>query len=226
MLGQPLVGACLAGALLNPGPQWELWVLRIPLGVGALLQLLLTEPSLPAAQRPRDAATAGVVGASTAILALERLHPSVPVSTGGLLWVVLGTVAGLVSATIGGWMELGLRSRNLEGARRMESLAQEGRIGRMESTFWGGIARIMLRGASWSVAASVGGLAAASLVLPRAAHYLTGPRTGLLFAVLLGVALAAGYRTHVRASRRGLWWAGLGALTCFILLLRLGGSVP
>ena len=27
MLSQPLVGACLAGALVNPGPEWELWAL-------------------------------------------------------------------------------------------------------------------------------------------------------------------------------------------------------
>ena len=96
MLSQPLIGACLAGALLNPGQQWELWALRIPLGVGVLLQLLLTNPALPAAQRPRDAATAGVVGASVALLSLERLHPSLPVSTGGILWVVIGTVAGFL----------------------------------------------------------------------------------------------------------------------------------
>jgi hypothetical protein len=153
MLGQPLVGACLAGALLNPGQQWELWALRIPLGVGVLLQLLLTDPSLPAAQRPRDFATAGVIGSSVAILSFERLHPLISVTTGGILWVLVGTVAGLVASLVGGWMELSLRSRNRISTIRADELALQGNLSGFESLYWRGVLRGFLRGATWSAAA-------------------------------------------------------------------------
>ncbi len=226
MLGQPLVGACLAGALLNPGPAWELWALRIPLGVGVLLQLLLTDPSLPAAQRPRDAATAGVVGASVAILGLERLHPYLPLTTGGILWVLVGTIAGLLSAVAEGWMEAPLRVRNQLFARRAEELALQGRIGAFEALYWRGVGLLFLRGATWSAAATVAGMSAAALVLPHIARLVTGTRAGLIFAVLLGAAYGAGFHTHVRTPRQGFRWAALGALVAFFVLFRMHGGGP
>ncbi len=226
MLGQPLVGACLAGALLNPGSQWELWALRIPLGVGVLLQLLLTDPSLPAAQRPRDAATAGVIGASVAILCLERLHPYLPVTTGGILWVLIGTVAGLLAAIAGGWMEAPIRLRNEISARRGEELLLEGKADAFEALYWRGVGRLFLRGATWSAAATVAGVAAAAVLLPGLARIVTGPRSGLIFAVLLGVAYGAGFMTHVRSSRNGLRWAAVGALAALVVLLRMHGGRP
>jgi len=226
MLGQPLVGACLAGALLNPGPQWELWALRIPLGVGVLLQLLLTDPSLPAAQKPRDVATAGVIGASVALVCMERLTPVVSVSTGGMLWVLVGTIAGLIASVVGGWMEAPLRARNQASAARADELAREGRLRAFEALYWGGVFRVFLRGATWSAAGTVAGIAAASLLLPKLAGTITGPRTGLCFAVLLGVAYASGFQTHVRTPRHGLRWAALGALAVILALLRAGGSAP
>ena len=226
MLGQPLVGACLAGAFLNPGPQWELWALRIPLGVGILLQLLLTDPSLPAAQRPRDVATAGVIGSSVALLGLERLNPLIPLTTGGILWVLVGTVAGLLASVAGGWMELPLRSRNQISARRAEELAIQGNLRGFESLYWRGVIRVFLRGATWSGAATVAGVAATAAFLPRIAQLVTGPRAGLIFAVLLGVAFGAGFHTHVRAPRHGLRWAAIGAFAAIFLLLRLRVTAP
>jgi hypothetical protein len=225
MLGQPLVGACLAGSLLIPEHQWELWALRIPLGVGVLLQLLLTDPALPAAQRPRDVATAGVVGASVALLGFERLNPLIPLTTGGILWVLVGTIAGLLSSVVGGWMEQMLRSGNQEDARRAESLLVEGRLKAFEALFWGGVFRTFVRGATWSAAASVAGLAATALLLPRLAHLVTGPRAGLIFAALLGSAFGAGYVAHVRVSKQGLRWAALGALVVLVLF-RARGMKP
>ena len=226
MLGQPLVGACLAGALLNPGPQWELWALRIPLGVGVLLQLLLTDPSLPAAQRPRDVATAGVIGASAALVCMERLTPVVSVSTGGMLWVLVGTIVGLIASVVGGWMETPLRARNQVAAARADELAREGRLRAFEALYWGGVFRIFVRGATWSAAGTVAGIAAASLVLPKVASIITGPRTGLVFAVLLGTAFASGFHTHVRAPRQGPRWAAMGALAVILVLLHMGGTEP
>ena len=226
MLGQPLVGACLAGALLNPGPQWELWALRIPLGVGVLLQLLLTDPSLPAAQRPRDVATAGVIGTSVALVCMERLTPFVSVSTGGMLWVLVGTIAGLIASVAGGWMEAPLRARNRVAAARADELAREGRLRAFEALYWGGVLRVFLRGATWSAAGTVAGIAAASLILPKLAGTITGPRTGLVFAVLLGAAFASGFHTHVRAPRHGRRWAAMGALVVILVLLRAGDAAP
>ncbi len=224
MLGQPLVGACLAGSLLNPGPEWDLWALRIPLGVGILLQLLLTDPSLPAAQKPRDTATAGVIGASVSLLALERLHPFLPLPTGGIVWVLIGTIAGLLASVAGGWMEIPLRARNQIAARRAEELASEGKIAAFEATYWRGVARIFLRGATWSAAATVAGVAAAALLLPHLARILTGPRSGLVFAVILGVAYGSGFHTHVRTPRGGLKWAVLGVLALLLVVLRVRGG--
>jgi hypothetical protein len=226
MLGQPLVGACLAGALLYPGTEWELWAFRIPLGVGVLLQLLLTDPSLPAAQRPRDAATAGVIGAAVAILCLERLHPHFSLMTGGIVWVLVGTLAGLLASVAGGWLEAGMRSGSQEAARRGEALALEGKIAAFEALYWRGVGRLFLRGASWSVAATVAGVAVAALLLPSAARFLTGPRSGLLFAAVLGVALGCGYHTHVRTPKHGFRWAVLGALLAAVTLLRSRGGAP
>jgi mannose/fructose/N-acetylgalactosamine-specific phosphotransferase system component IIC len=226
MLGQPLVGACLAGALLNPGPQWELWALRIPLGVGVLLQLLLTDPSLPAAQRPRDTATAGVIGASVALLGVERFPPLLPLSTGGILWVLIGTTAGLLASVAGGRMEAPLRARNQASARRADELAQQGNLRGFESLYWRGVTRVFLRGAAWSAAATVAGVAATAVTLPRLARFVTGPRAGLIFAVLLGAALGAGFHTHVRTPRHGLRWAAIGALATIFVLLRLRGAEP
>jgi hypothetical protein len=226
MLGQPLVGACLAGALLNPGPQWELWALRIPLGVGVLLQLLLTDPSLPAAQRPRDVATSGVIGASVAILCLERLHPLLFFTTGGILWVLVGTVAGLLASLVGGWMELSLRSRNRISLIRADELAVQGNLSGFESLYWRGVLRGFLRGATWSAAATVAGVAAAAVILPRLARFVTGPRAGLIFAVILGVAFGAGFQTHVRVPRHGLRWAAVGAIATIVVLLRFHAVAP
>jgi hypothetical protein len=127
MLSQPLVGACLAGALINPGPEWELWALRIPLAVGAILQLLLTDPALPAAQAPRDTATASVVGSAVALLALPRLHPALAVSAGGILWVVIGVAAGLLSAVLGGWFAR-LHRPGAATVARAEALAPAGDV--------------------------------------------------------------------------------------------------
>ncbi|MBI4365063.1 MAG: hypothetical protein HY568_06510 [Candidatus Latescibacteria bacterium] len=226
MLSQPLVGACLAGALLNPGPQWELWALRIPIGVGVLLQLLLTDPALPAAQRPRDAATAGVIGVSVALLGLERLHPSLPVSTGGILWVVIGTITGLLVAIAGGWMDRSARAATASRLARADDLAREGRVASFEALFWGGVFRIFLRGAIWSAGATAVGVALSVAFLPHMALLVTGPRTGLLFAVIMGLALGAGWHTHVRARSSGVRWAAIGALTTLILLLRFRGGEP
>jgi len=225
MLGQPLVGACLAGALLNPGPEWELWALRIPLGVGVLLQLLLTDPSLPAAQKPRDVATAGVIGASVAILSLERLHPYLSLTTGGIVWVLVGTIAGLLASVAGGWMEATMRFSHQIAARRAEELVLEGKVSAFERLYWRGVARLFLRGATWSAAATVAGVAAAAMLLPHMAR-LTGPRAGLVFAAILGVALGAGYHTHVRTPKHGLRWAVLGALAALVVLLRVKAKGP
>ena len=226
MLGQPLVGACLAGAFIQPGTQWELWALRIPLGVGVLLQLILTEPSLPAAQRSRDGATAGVIGASVALYAMEQLHPLVPISTGGILWVVVGVATGLLAAVGGGWIEAAARRWNGPRAERADELAREGRIGAFEALYWGAVVRIFLRGAAWTAIATFVGVTLAATLLPRIAGSITGPRIGLAFAVLLGMGFGAGYHAHVRGRSRGLRWATLGALTAIVLLFRIGGGAP
>jgi hypothetical protein len=226
MLSQPIVGACLAGALVNPGPEWELWALRIPIGVGALLQLLLTDASLPAAQRQHDTATAGVVGSTVAILGMSRLSASLPAGSGGALWVVVGVVAGLLSAVAGGWVMGYHRARSREDTRKAERVAAEGKAGAFERLYVGSLVRIFVLGFLWSWGASVLGLAACLALLPRLAGFLTARNVGFLLAGLLGCGLAAAYHAHVRGRRGAPALAALGATVALVLLAVLRKGTP
>lgn len=218
MLSQPLVGACLAGALVNPGTEWELWALRIPIAVGAILQLLLTDPALPAAQPPRDTATAGVVGSAVALLGLPRLHPALAVSAGGILWVVIGVAAGLLSAVLGGWFGR-LHRPGSSAVARADELAEAGGVSAFDRFYWGGVARSFLLGAAWAWGGTILLLWAALTYLPRFSGELTARRAGIVFATMLGAAAAAGLHAHVRGRAHGWRWAALGALA-FAFLLR------
>ena len=225
MFSQPIVGACLAGAFVNTGP-WEDWAFRIPIGVGALLQLLLTDASLPAAQRQHDTATAGVVGSTVAILGMARLSESFPVATEGAFWVVVGVVAGLLAAVGGGWVMGYHRARNLEDTRRAETLAAEGKAGAFERLYYGSLLRVFALGFLWSWGASVLGLAACLALLPRVAGFLTAQHVGFLLAGLLGCGLAAAYHAHVRGRRGAPAWAALGAAVALVLLAVLRKGTP
>jgi len=224
MLSQPLVGACLAGALIDPGPEWELWVLRIPIAVGALLQLLLTDTALPAAQRSHDTATAGIVGTSVAILGVTRLHGILPASVGGLLWVIVGTATGLVSAVLGGWFARLHRRSDREIVRRAESLAAAGSFRAFERFYWGGLARTFLTGAVWTWGATILLAGGILWLLPRIADAITARRIGVVFATLLGAAIVVAFHAHARGRRHGLRWAALGALVATALLRGLHGG--
>lgn len=226
MLSQPLVGACLTGAILNPGPALEIWALRIPLGVGILLQLLLTDAALPAAQRRYETGTAGVVGAAVAILSMERLHPIAVLPTGGLLWVVVGTLAGLLAALAGGFIPARIGAQNRTDLPRADALAAAGELGGFEALYWWSVARVMLTGAVWSVAATLVGVGVTLLLVPRLAPRLDGWVFGCAFAGLLGAALAAAYHAHVRGRPRGARWAAWGALSAVVLHYWLRGGGP
>lgn len=225
MLSQPLVAACLAGALVNPGPEWELWALRVPIMVGAILQLLLTDPALPAAHRPRDTATAGVVGSAVALLGLPRLHPSLAVSAGGILWVVLGVAAGLLSAVLGGWFAR-LNRVGSAAVARADELAQSGQADRFERLYWGGLVRLFLVGAAWAWGGTILFLWVALTWLPKIASALTARRAGVLFATLLGAAVITAWNAHVRGRSRATRWAVLGALVTVFVLRGLGSLSP
>ncbi len=218
MLSQPLVGACLAGALIHPGPEWELWALRVPIAVGAVLQLLLTNASLPAAQRPHDTAAAGVIGSSVALLGLARLHPILPVSAAGLLWVVVGVAAGLLAAIAGGWFARFSRGAVASAAARADAFAEQGAVGSFERLYWGGMLRLFLGGALWAWGGTLLFLWLALWLLPYLALAFTAKRAGIVFAVLAGTALAAAYHAHVRGRARGLRWATIGAVVTILLL--------
>jgi hypothetical protein len=226
MLSQPLVSACLAGALLNPGPAFELWALRIPLGVGVLLQLLLTDAALPAAQRPYESGTAGAIGVGVAMLAMERLHGEIAIPTGGLLWVVLGTVAGLLAALVGGAVTGRVRGHNRADLARVDAIAREGRLGSLETLYWWGVARVMLHGAAWTLGATAILTGAALVLLPPAAGWLGGDAIGFAFAGLLGAGLVAAFLAHVRGRPSGLRWAAVGAAAVLILRAWTRGGAP
>lgn len=217
MLSQPLVGACIAGAFVNPGSEWEIWALRIPIAVGAILQLLLTDPALPAAQPARDTATAGVVGSAVALLGLPRLHPVLAISGGGILWVVIGVSAGLVSAILGSWFAR-LHRPGASTVARADALAESGAILSFERFYWGGVVRTFLVGAAWAWGGTILLLWFALTYLPRISAALTARRAGVVFATLLGAAAAAGFHTHVRGRPHGWRWAALGALVLVFVI--------
>jgi hypothetical protein len=226
MLSQPLVGACLAGLVVHAGPDWEFWALRIPIAVGALLQLLLTNGALPAAQRRHDTATAGAIGSTVAVLSMEHLHSTMPSSSGGLLWVLLGVATGLVAAVIGGWV-MGLhRAAAVADARRAAAIAATGDGGAYERYYFGVFLRVFLLGALWTWCGALVLLGVSMAVLPRLVNLITTRRIGLLFAVLLGAALAAAYETHVKGVKRGFAWtlAGAAAAVALLLTVAAGGA--
>lgn len=221
LLSQPLVGACLAGALIRPGPDLEIWALRIPIAVGAMLQLLLTNASLPAAQRPHDTATAGVIGSSVAILGMSHLHATIPSSVGGLLWVVVGVTAGLVAAVAGGGVQKLHRLASAADSRRAAQLAAGGDAAGFERLYLVALVRLFGLGALWTWCGTLVLLAGTLAFLPRLADFLTARRVGFFFAVLLGVAVAAAAETHLRGVRRGGRWALAGAAAAVALLAAL-----
>ncbi len=226
MLSQPLVGACLAGILLSPGPEWELWALRVPIGVGALLQLLLTDASLPAAQRPHDTATAGVVGTTVAVLGMARLHEAATVALGGVLWVLIGVAVGLVSALAGGWVTRFHRGRSRTDLARGEHLAAAGEARAFERLYWGGILRAFAVGAVWAWAATLIGLAALLAILPRLGGVLTARRIGFVFAALISAGLAAAYHAHVAGRKQAFRWVALGATAALVLSVVFRRGAP
>jgi hypothetical protein len=222
MLSQPLVGACLAGALVHPGAEWELWALRLPIAVGALLQLLLTNPALPASQRPFDTATAGPIGGAIAVLGMAHLHTNVPASAGGLLWVLLGVGSGLLASVVGGWIQrLNGQASRLD-AKRSEAFALAGNIGAFERVHIGALARLFTVGALWTWCGTLAFLTASLALLPMVTDLVTARRVGFVFAVLLGASLAAAYETHARGVRRGWRWSAAGAAATAALLISLG----
>jgi mannose/fructose/N-acetylgalactosamine-specific phosphotransferase system component IIC len=217
MLSQPIVGACLAGILLSPGPEWELWALRVPIGVGAILQLLLTDASLSAAQRQHDTATAGVVGTTVAILGMARLHEAPTVALGGALWVLIGVAVGLVSAVGGGWVARFHRAWSLSDLVRAEYLVTAGEARAFEFLYWGGILRLFVAGALWAWAATLLGLAALLAILPRLSEVLTARRIGFVFAALVGAGLASACHAHVAGRKQVFRWVALGATAAVVL---------
>jgi mannose/fructose/N-acetylgalactosamine-specific phosphotransferase system component IIC len=224
MLSQPLVGACLAGALIHPGAEWELWALRVPIAVGAILQLLLTDASLPAAQRTHDTATAGVVGSAVAVLGLSRLHAALPASAGGLLWVVVGVAAGLLAAVLGGWFARFHRRASASAVRRADALADQGAARSFERLYWGGVLRAFLTGAVWTWGGTVLFLGVAFWLLPHLSLALTARRAGVVFATLLGAGIAAAYHAQVRKRRHGIRWAVLGLVLTLLCLKALSAG--
>lgn len=217
MLSQPLVGACFAGALLAPGSEMELWALRVPVGVGALLQLLLTDASLPAAQRQHETGTAGVVGTAVALLGMKHLDGATFDAESGILWVLIGVVAGLVAALTGGWVTRFHRARSSADLVRAERLAAAGAVGGFELLYWGGIFRAFVLGAVWVWGASLLGLAALLALLPRLSVALTGRRAAFVLAALVGAGLASAYHAHVHGRKDALRWVALGAAVAFVL---------
>lgn len=224
MLSQPLVGACLAGAAVHPGPDWELWALRIPIAVGVVLQLLLTNAALPAAQKPHDTATAGPIGSTVAILGMQHLHAAMPATASGLLWVLVGVLAGLAAAVLGGWVNGLHRAAAVVDTRRAVAVAKTGGVASYEGLYLGALLRVFLLGALWTWCGALLLFAVTLAILPRIAWLLTTPRIGFVFAVMLGAALAAAYETHVKGVKRGFLWSAAGAAAAVALLLTLASE--
>ena len=224
MLSQPLVGACLAGVLVHAGPDFEIWALRIPIAVGAVLQLLLTNAALPAAQKRHDTATAGPIGTTVAVLAMEHLHSVMPSSGGGLLWVLIGVLAGLVAAWLGGAV-IGLhRWAAAADTRRAVVLASTGHVAAYEAHYLWSLLRVFFLGGVWTWLCAFVFFLLALVVLPPLAGSITTPRIGFVFAVMLGAALAASYETHVKGVKRGLLWSAAGAAAAVALILTLAAE--
>lgn len=217
MLSQPLVGACLAGILLAPGSDLELWALRVPIGIGAVLQLLLTDASHPAAQRPHDTGTAAVVGTAVSVLGMGRIDRDLLGSTSGLLWVIVGVAAGLLAAVAGGWVARIHRAQSRADVARADRLAEAGAASAFERLYWGGLFRAFTLGALWSWGATILGLALLLLVMPRLILAASAERVGFVFAALVGAGIATAYHAHVKGRKGALRWVALGVVIALVL---------
>jgi hypothetical protein len=156
-----------------------------------------------------------------ALLGLARLHPVLPVSAAGLLWVVVGVASGLLAAVAGGWFAQLSRGAIASAAPRADACADRGAIGSFERLYWSGLLRHFVGGAVWAYGGTLFLLGLALWLLPYLSQAFTARRAGIVFAVLLGAALAAGFHAHVRGRARGLRWAALGAIVTFLLLRAL-----
>ena len=106
------------------------------------------------------------------------------------------------------------------------ALAAAGDVAAFDRFYWAGLGRTFLVGAAWSWGGTILLLWAALSYLPRFAGALTARRAGIVFAVLLGAAAAAGFGAHVRGRRHGWRWAALGALVVAFLLQGLKAATP
>jgi len=115
LLSQPLVTASVLGAL------WGDWPTAI--GVGVVLQILAASTLPIGARTPEDYATGGVVGVTLALM-LARAEPFEMARQTGML---LGCLAGFVSATLGVPLLKWQRRRNEGLSRWCEAEVAAGR---------------------------------------------------------------------------------------------------
>jgi mannose/fructose/N-acetylgalactosamine-specific phosphotransferase system component IIC len=128
MLSQPLVTAALLGVL------WGDW--RTALEVGVVLQLLAASTMPVGSRTPEDYATGGVVGAALA-MALAAQQPFAMARESSAL---LGTLAGMVTATAGVPLIRWQRRRNEGLSRWCEAELRRGRGGALATAQGAGVA--------------------------------------------------------------------------------------
>ena len=128
LLSQPLVTATVLGAL------WGDWVTAFE--VGLVLQILAASTLPLGARTPEDYATGGVIGASLALAAAQR----VPFEMYRESCALLGVIAGLLAATLGVPLLKWQRRRNEGLSRWCEAAVRAGHPGALAAAHRAAIA--------------------------------------------------------------------------------------
>lgn len=190
LVSQPLVGGTLAG--------WAWGDPRTGMQVGALLQLFALAGLPLGGRTPHDYASAGVVGPGVALI-VGRTLPE----TSFAVPLVLGTVAGWITAIAGRPLVRWLRLRNEELTRWVEEEVRAGRAGALDLGHWLGVLHAFALGAGYTltslaIQASVARWAVGQqpLLLERAARGVEP--------VLWGVGAGLAVRQLVTPTRRAL----------------------
>lgn len=198
MISRPIVASTVAGAMVG-SPQ-------LGLLAGATLELIALETLPVGASRYPEWGSAAVVGG-----ALVASYPEQPAGS-----VLLGALAGIATAWIGGWTMYRLRRLNAYWAHRAATAVQQGDRGAVVGLQLRGLTADLVRGALLTLAALLVARPAMAWTLER---WSVSP--GLSRAVVAGIAgasaLAAAWTlTHVTAGSR---WFLLGGLALGLLLL-------
>jgi mannose/fructose/N-acetylgalactosamine-specific phosphotransferase system component IIC len=204
MLSRPLVAATLGGAMVGDPMSGLI--------IGATLELIALETLPFGASRYPEWGSASVVGGALFAGATDAQNQA------GAM--ILGLVAALATAWIGGWTMVRLRQLNAKWAARSRSGLDAGARGTVIGLQLKGMTADLLRGAALTALALVVFAPIAQAALDPAV-WSADARISRAFAVAVATSVAAGAAWKLfHTSMTARWLFGIGLVLGFALVLR------